>query len=140
MPKTFGMSFYGYNKNEVNEFISNVTNEYESMLDKLKQTNEEMKKSIMDEATKKFGSELPDEMLDVVNGGRDITYDEEFEVSMKTYLAIDAARNGRISQEELTDFMNKVMEYRKYIQSLPDDAPPQNFGVFDFMDSNNELK
>ena len=44
MPKTFGMSFYGYNKNEVNEFISNVTNEYESMLDKLKQTNEEMKK------------------------------------------------------------------------------------------------
>ena len=46
--------------------------------------NEEMKKSIMDEATKKFGSELPDEILDVVNGGRDITYDEEFEVSMKT--------------------------------------------------------
>lgn len=44
MPKTFGMSFCGYNKNEVNEFISNVTNEYESMLDKLKQTNEEMKK------------------------------------------------------------------------------------------------
>lgn len=44
MPKTFGMSFYGYNKNEVNEFISNVTNEYESMLDKLKQTNEEIKK------------------------------------------------------------------------------------------------
>ena len=44
MPKTFGMSFYGYNKNEVNEFISNVTNEYESMLDKLKQPNEEMKK------------------------------------------------------------------------------------------------
>ena len=44
MPKTFGMSFYGYNKNEVNEFISNVTNEYECMLDKLKQTNEEMKK------------------------------------------------------------------------------------------------
>ena len=44
MPKTFGMSFYGYNKNDVNEFISNVTNEYESMLDKLKQTNEEMKK------------------------------------------------------------------------------------------------
>ena len=44
MPKTFGMSFYGYNKNEVNEFINNVTNEYESMLEKLKKTNEEMKK------------------------------------------------------------------------------------------------
>lgn len=44
MPKTFGISFYGYNKNEVNEFMNNVKNEYESMLDKLKKTNEEMKK------------------------------------------------------------------------------------------------
>ena len=44
MPKTFGISFYGYNKNEVNEFVNNVTNEYESMLDKLKKTNEEIKK------------------------------------------------------------------------------------------------
>ena len=44
MPKAFGISFYGYNKNEVNEFMNNVTNEYESMLDKLKKTNEEMKK------------------------------------------------------------------------------------------------
>ena len=44
MPKTFGMSFYGYNKNEVNEFLNNVTKEYESMLDKLKKTNDEMKK------------------------------------------------------------------------------------------------
>lgn len=43
MPKTFGMSFYGYNKNEVNEFLNNVTKEYESMLDKLKKTNDEMK-------------------------------------------------------------------------------------------------
>ena len=25
MPKTFGMSFYGYNKNEVNDFLNNVT-------------------------------------------------------------------------------------------------------------------
>ena len=44
MPKTFGISFYGYNKNEVNEFMNNVTNEYENMLDKLKKTNEEIKK------------------------------------------------------------------------------------------------
>ena len=44
MPKTFGISFYGYNKNEVNEFMNNVKNEYENMLDKLKKTNEEIKK------------------------------------------------------------------------------------------------
>ena len=36
MPKTFGMSFYGYNKNEVNDFLNNVTKEYEDMLNKLK--------------------------------------------------------------------------------------------------------
>ena len=109
------------------------------MIDFMKMNDRQIE-SLINGIKKVMGNELPDEMLDVVNGGRDITYDEEFEVSMKTYLAIDAARNGRISQGELTDFMNKVMEYRKYIQSLPDDAPPQNFGVFDFMDSNNELK
>ncbi len=51
MPKTFGMSFYGYNKNEVNEFLNNVTKEYESMLDKLKKTNDEMK-SLRDDNSK----------------------------------------------------------------------------------------
>ena len=56
MPKTFGISFYGYNKNEVNEFMNNVTNEYESMLDKLKKTNEEMKKPREDNS--KLQSEL----------------------------------------------------------------------------------
>ncbi|MCI6701665.1 MAG: hypothetical protein MR454_09760 [Solobacterium sp.] len=96
--------------------------------------NEEMKKSIMDEAAKRFGNELPDELLDIVNGGRDMSYDEEFEASMKTYMAIDSAMNGRITREEFNDFMVKVMEYRKYIQSLPDDAPPQNLGYFSFMD------
>ena len=44
MPKTFGMSFYGYNKNEVNEFIGNVTKEYEDMLNKLKKTADEKAK------------------------------------------------------------------------------------------------
>ena len=56
MPKAFGISFYGYNKNEVNEFMNNVTNEYESMLDKLKKNNEEMKK--LREDNSKLQSEL----------------------------------------------------------------------------------
>ena len=56
MPKAFGISFYGYNKNEVNEFMNNVTNDYESMLDKLKKTNEEMKK--LREDNSKLQSEL----------------------------------------------------------------------------------
>ena len=44
MPKTFGMSFYGYNKNEVNDFLNNVTKEYEEMLNKLKKTADEKAK------------------------------------------------------------------------------------------------
>ena len=44
MPKTFGMSFYGYNKNEVNDFLNNVTKEYDYMLNKLKKTADEKAK------------------------------------------------------------------------------------------------
>ena len=44
MPKTFGMSFYVYNKNEVNDFLNNVTKEYEDMLNKLKKTADEKAK------------------------------------------------------------------------------------------------
>ena len=44
MPKTFGMSFYGYNKKEVNDFLNNVTKEYEDMLNKLKKTADEKAK------------------------------------------------------------------------------------------------
>ena len=44
MPKTFGMSFYGYNKNEVKDFLNNVTKEYEDMLNKLKKTADEKAK------------------------------------------------------------------------------------------------
>lgn len=44
MPKTFGMSFYGYNKNEVNDFLNNVTKEYEDMLNKLKKIADEKAK------------------------------------------------------------------------------------------------
>ena len=42
--KTFRSSFKGYNKREVNEFVFNVTNEYESMLSKLKAQDEEIEK------------------------------------------------------------------------------------------------
>ena len=38
------MSFYGYNKNEVNDFLNNVTKEYEDMLNKLKKTADEKAK------------------------------------------------------------------------------------------------
>ncbi len=40
--KRFGSSIPGYNKNEVNAFVNNVTAEYESMLNKLKARDQEI--------------------------------------------------------------------------------------------------
>ena len=42
--KKFGTSLYGYNKQDVNNFISEVIKEYESMLNNLKTSNEENRK------------------------------------------------------------------------------------------------
>lgn len=40
--KKFGTSFSGYNKSEVNAFVQDVTNEYESMLNLLKNRDQEI--------------------------------------------------------------------------------------------------
>ena len=40
--RKFNNSFPGYNKNEVNSFVKNVTTEYESMLNKLKLRDQEI--------------------------------------------------------------------------------------------------
>lgn len=40
--RKFNNSFPGYNKNEVNSFVSNVTTEYESMLNNLKKRDNEI--------------------------------------------------------------------------------------------------
>ena len=44
--KKFGTSLYGYNKEDVNNFVAEVIKEYESMLNNLKAANEENKKLI----------------------------------------------------------------------------------------------
>ena len=44
MPKAFKKTFYGYETNEVDSFINNVTKEYQGMLEKLKRTDEENKR------------------------------------------------------------------------------------------------
>ncbi len=42
--KKFSTSFNGYNKNEVNNFISDVTKNYEDMLNRLKETDLELER------------------------------------------------------------------------------------------------
>src|SRR5574344_1997313 len=43
--KKFSTSFTGYNKEEVNKFVNDVTKNYESMLNRLKTTDEELEKN-----------------------------------------------------------------------------------------------
>ena len=42
--KKFGTSLYGYNKKDVNDFVSEVIKEYETMLNNLKSLNEDNKR------------------------------------------------------------------------------------------------
>lgn len=42
--KKFSTAFNGYNKQEVNQFVATVAKEYESMLNKLKEQDEELEK------------------------------------------------------------------------------------------------
>lgn len=49
--RKFGNSFPGYNKNEVNSFVQNVTKEYEAMLDNLKARDREIE-SLKNELTR----------------------------------------------------------------------------------------
>lgn len=42
--KKFSTSLNGYNKQEVNQFVSNVAKEYENMLNKLKEQDQELEK------------------------------------------------------------------------------------------------
>ena len=84
--------------------------------------NEEMKKSIMDEATKRFGNELPDELLDIVNGGRVLTSGESRDLFVKLN---DAKNNMR--DEEYRRYNAAIRKYVFYISLLPDNAEEQLF-------------
>ena len=51
MPEKFKTAFNGYNKEDVNSFIKSVTKEYESMLERLKKSddeNQDLKKKLVE--------------------------------------------------------------------------------------------
>ena len=53
--KKFSTSIYGYNKSEVNYFVNEVANEYESMLDNLKKRDAEITALTKTCAISKYG-------------------------------------------------------------------------------------
>lgn len=76
----------------------------------------------MDEAIKRFGKELPDELLDIVNGGRVLTSGE----SRDLFVKLNDAKNNMLN-EEYRRYNAAIRKYVFYISLLPDNAEEQLF-------------
>ena len=76
--------------------------------------NKEQIRSVTESVKEKLGSELSDEMLEVISGGRDLRPIERI-ILMKN------ERNIR-TDDEIYEFVNAYQKYYDYISSLPDDS------------------
>lgn len=84
--------------------------------------NERMLKSVKEETLKRFGSELPDEVLDIVSGGRVLTSGE----SRDLFVKLNDAKNN-LPDEEYRRYNAAIRKYVFYISLLPDNAEEQLF-------------
>ena len=117
--RKFNNSFPGYNKNEVNSFVKNVTAEYEAMLNRLKNVegeNETLKKEL--EHYKKIESTLNRAILIAEEASQNIkktAYDESkiiLEDAKKNASRI--INNALIKAEKAEDEVNTIR--RRFIQ------------------------
>ena len=76
--------------------------------------NKEQIRSVTESLKEKLGSELSDEMLEAISGGRDLRPIERI-ILMKN------ERNIR-TDDEIYEFVNAYQKYYDYISSLPDDS------------------
>ena len=76
--------------------------------------NKEQIRSVTESVKEKLGSELSDEMLEVISGGRDLRPIERI-ILMKN--------EGNLrTDDEIYEFVNAYQKYYDYISSLPDDS------------------
>ena len=76
--------------------------------------NKEQIRSVTESVKEKLGSELSDEMLEVISGGRDLRPIERI-ILMKN------EANPK-TDDEIYEFVNAYTKYYDYISSLPDDS------------------
>lgn len=125
--RKFNTSFPGYNKSEVNSFVSNVTNEYEVMLNNLKARDKEieaLKKEL--ERIKGLEKTLNRALLiaeESSNNIKKIAYDESkliIEEAKKNASRI--INNALIKAEkidsEALELKNQVIRYKKRYKNL----------------------
>ena len=78
--------------------------------------NKEQIRSVTESLKEKLGSELSDEMLEAISGGRDIRPIEKI-ILMKN------ERNLYFKNEDdIYEYVNAYQKYYDYISSLPDDS------------------
>ena len=80
------------------------------------------KKSIIDAAKEQFGNELPDELIESINGGRDLSEDEKGSI-LESFFSFDY---------DFENFDKAVDRYVEYIYSLPEDSEELLFNYLDW--------
>ena len=83
--------------------------------------NKEHIKSVMESAKTKFGNELSDELLEAINGGRDIRPIEHLIIVQHERAAFSK------KDDELYEYCQALEKYFDYIHSLPDDSDTKLF-------------
>lgn len=83
--------------------------------------NKEQIRSVTESVKEKFGSELDDEILEVISGGRNIRPIEHLIIGKYENAALS------MSDNEFYDYVDAVSRYLDYIASLPDDSDTKLF-------------
>ena len=78
--------------------------------------NKEQIRSVTESLKEKLGSELSDEMLEAISGGRDLRPIEQLMIIQ--YEKPSYFKN----EEELYEYVNAYQKYYDYISYLPDDS------------------
>jgi len=130
MPKTFGVSFNGYKKSEVDEFLASVTKEYQKMLEKVKKLDAENKKLQTEVDTyKQIESSLRRTLALAEESNQSIRKSaKEESISIiedanknASRIVNDALIKARKITDDASSMKREVLSYRNRVKSLLDE-------------------
>lgn len=93
--------------------------------------NKEQLDSIMESAKQEFNGEIPDEVMEIINGGRELTEVEKNRLARETTIYSLGAGNRSLSA--CMRFNKAVSSYKKYVESLPEDSGNVMFRLSDWI-------
>ena len=118
--RKFNTSFPGYNKSEVNSFVSNVTDEYETMLNNLKNRDKEIESLNNIERTLNRALIIAEESS---NNIKKVAYDESKVIIEDAKKNASRIINNALIKAEKIDseamsLKNQVIRYKKRYKNL----------------------